>query len=158
MSTLGKVLAILNVFAALAFVCLAALAWGQRQAWTYAVFRHDLLIRGLPVDDQDKDVDGVPIAAQLGSDTLAKIFQSGQPVKTQVEEVKRKMEELRGQFAADEEQVRAQKLRAILRPLAHTEDERDSSRAAKLDELEAKFQDAVRAAPEGKAAPGKALE
>src|SRR5262249_4468813 len=159
MSTLGKVLAILNVIAALAFVCLAAVDWGQRQAWTYSAFRHERLVHGLPVDDKETDPDGVPIARQLGNDTLNKILGGGQLVKTQIEEVQRKQTELRSQIDGQaDEAAKAEKLRLILRPLAHTGGERDALRTAKLDELEAKFQSAFKAALEGKDAQEKPLD
>jgi hypothetical protein len=151
MSTLGKVLAILNSLAALAFIGLAAMSWGQRQAWSYAVFRHDLLVRGLPVDVDEKDADGYALANNLGADTLNKIFQSagGQPVKTQVEEVRRRQEQLRGEIEAADEKTQRQKLLEILLPLARTHGERDALRAAKVDELKTKFDDAFKPALEG---------
>lgn len=160
MSTLGKVLAILNVFAALALVCLAALDWGQRQVWTYAVFRHDLLLRGLPLDAEERDADGVAIADQLGNDTLTKLFAQagGQPVKTQVEEVRRKYDDFRRQMDAANEEGRAQKLREILLPVVRTGAERDALRNAKLEELEAKLQSEFKPALEGKDAQDHVLE
>jgi hypothetical protein len=163
MSTLGKVLAILNVFAALGLVCLAALDWGQRQAWSYAVFRHDLVLHGLPIDDKDTDADGVPTVAQLGDATLNKIFENagGQPVKTQVEEVQRKQRDLRGQIDAIDaanEAARAEKLRKILRPLVRTGGERDALDTAKPDKLEDLFQSAFKGALDGKDAQDKPLD
>jgi hypothetical protein len=54
MSLFGKILAVLNVLAAGAFVYLATMDWGKRQAWSYAAFRHDLALDGLPLDENDK--------------------------------------------------------------------------------------------------------
>src|SRR5262245_7402756 len=98
MSMLGKVLAILNVLAAIAFVALAATAWGKRPNLTYAVFRHELVITGLPVDETEADpIGNAAIVDQLGEKTLEDLFRSvgGQPVKTQREEVKRLHDKLR---------------------------------------------------------------
>src|SRR6516162_5064935 len=39
MSLFGKILAVVNIFAAAAFFYLVAADWGERQKWTYAVFR-----------------------------------------------------------------------------------------------------------------------
>ena len=36
-----------------ALVALFAMDYGKRQAWAYSVFRHDLLLQGLPLDDQE---------------------------------------------------------------------------------------------------------
>ena len=59
MSTLNKVLAILNVVVA-AILCLplAGLDYGKRQAWMFAVLREDFVLKGLPVDDNEKDAEG----------------------------------------------------------------------------------------------------
>jgi hypothetical protein len=40
MSALGKLLAVLNVLAAIAFVVIAGMDWGQRQRWAYAAYLH----------------------------------------------------------------------------------------------------------------------
>jgi len=58
MSLFGKVLAVLNVVAALAFMALLAMDYGKRKQWNYAVFRHDLAMEGLPVDEEDRTVRG----------------------------------------------------------------------------------------------------
>ncbi len=60
MSLLGKILALVNILAAVGFIYLAASDYGKRQQWSYAVYRHDLAINGLPLDEKEVDVDGVP--------------------------------------------------------------------------------------------------
>ena len=50
MTLLGKILAALNVLAALAFATLLVMAYGKRQAWSFAVFRHDVQLLGLPIE------------------------------------------------------------------------------------------------------------
>src|SRR5439155_16650851 len=88
MSLLGKILALINVLAAVGFIYLAASDYGKRKQWSYAVFRHELAIDGLPLDDQQKDVDDVPIVKNLKEPTLAQMFQgAGAPVSTQTDEV-----------------------------------------------------------------------
>jgi hypothetical protein len=88
MSLLGKILAIINVLAAAAFIYFAASDYGKRQQWSHAVYRHDLAINGLPLDDNQKDVDGNLLAKNLNQTTLNEIFQgAGTPVSTQQAEV-----------------------------------------------------------------------
>ena len=49
MSLFGKILALLNIFGALALVYLAMMDYGKRQAWAYSYFRHELFYKGLPL-------------------------------------------------------------------------------------------------------------
>jgi hypothetical protein len=103
MSLFGKILAILNVVAAIGFIYMAASDYSKRQQWSYAVFRHDLAMNGLPVDENQKDVDGNQIFKNLNQATLTDVFQQagGQPVKTQLEEVNKKKSEVIGKIDAE---------------------------------------------------------
>src|SRR5262249_6796367 len=58
MSLLGKILAIFNVLAAVAFFYVASIDWAKHEAWADAALQHDLVIQGLPVDDQERDAQG----------------------------------------------------------------------------------------------------
>jgi hypothetical protein len=49
----AKFLAFLNIIAAGGFVYLAAIDWNMRQAWSYEVFRQEVLLNGLPADQAD---------------------------------------------------------------------------------------------------------
>ena len=60
MSLVGKIFAILNVLAAIGFVIIAGMDYSQRHRWAYTVYRHQLLLDGLPIDDAEKDADGAP--------------------------------------------------------------------------------------------------
>src|SRR5262245_6408073 len=94
MTLFGKILAALNVLAAAAFAFLFLMAHGQRQTWSYAVFRHDLALQGLPLEGDQANL-GLPpdriLPQHLEEDTLKSAFRDsgGDPVKTQDEEVKR---------------------------------------------------------------------
>jgi hypothetical protein len=103
MSLFGKILAILNVVVAVIFIYLAAADYGVRRSWAYAVFRQDLEINGLPVDDKDIDVYGHVRANDLTQKTLQDVFQQagGQPVKTQVEELQNVQRSLQGKINGD---------------------------------------------------------
>ena len=60
MSLLGKVLALLNVLAAVGFFYLATADRAKRQSWAYAVYRHQLAIDGL-VDLDPLITHGLPL-------------------------------------------------------------------------------------------------
>lgn len=54
-SGLTIVLCILNVLAAVGFTVLLVLDYSKRQAWSHAVFMHDLKIVGLPLKDEQSE-------------------------------------------------------------------------------------------------------
>src|SRR5437660_1241166 len=88
MSLLGKILAVVNILAAIGFIYMAASDYGKRQQWSYAVYRHDLAIDGLPLDEKEMDVDGVPRVKNVNQATQTDMFQGmGTPVTTQLKEV-----------------------------------------------------------------------
>ncbi len=126
MSLFGKILAVLNVLAAICFLVVAGMDWAQRERWAYAVFRHDLLVEGLPIDAKEGDRDGSPRVDLLSDKTLAALFPSS-PVKTQTEEVERVRKLVQAKIdGADVPGTRGQKLARYLRALARTEQERES--------------------------------
>src|SRR3954471_9702623 len=101
MSTLGKILAVLNVLAAAAFFCLVALDWGMHRAWSRAVFQHDLVIQGLPVDDKQTDVDGQNVAGLITPGMLQQLVPGADTtIKTQEAEVSRRKDQLRAEVNA----------------------------------------------------------
>lgn len=74
---LAVVLIFLNILAALGFTLLLVMDYSKRQAWSYAVFKHDLGLMGLPL----KEEESVPSASrvvmprqELDSDQLKKAF------------------------------------------------------------------------------------
>jgi hypothetical protein len=131
MGIAGKILAVANVLAAIAFLCVAALDYGQRQSWSFAVMEQGLVINGLPVDLTDKDADGNPLM-----DSVSKRVQTdlGVDVQTQAEAAKRRQSNL--EAAAGDDPA---KLQAVLIPLAQTAGQRDAWRKlgdpAKLKEI-----------------------
>jgi hypothetical protein len=56
MTILGRVLLLINLAAAGAFAFLALLDHSKRLSWTHAVHLHDRAIEGLPVEDQQKEL------------------------------------------------------------------------------------------------------
>jgi hypothetical protein len=160
MSTLGKVLAVLNVLAAIGLFTVAALNYGQRQAWTTAVFQQDLLISGLPINETQVDVEGKPIVSQLGKGILQKLFSgAGEPVRTQLAEVKLRRDRLAQSIDSKEA------LQAVLLPLARSVSDRVELRAqiakGSLEDLkgpEGPFEAAFMEAMTGKDIQGKPFD
>jgi len=91
MSLFGKLLAIFNVLAAIAFICVGVLDYSQRQAWSFAVLRADWLIQGLPFDETEFTLDGDKRFEQLDTKALGDVFSNagGNPQPTQLAEVRR---------------------------------------------------------------------
>lgn len=133
MTILGKLLAIGNVLAAVGFLYLAASDWAIRHKWAYAVYRHELTLRGLPVDDQEADpTDDAPHVEKLSEKTLQDMFQQagGRPVSTQKADVER----ARGEFKSTidglgDEAAKRERFATVLLPLARTRGEREALRS-----------------------------
>src|SRR5438128_1180014 len=99
MSTLGKILAFLNVLFAIILLVFAAKDYGEARAARYAVFRHEMVVTGLPVDKDERRLDqpDEPIVEKLPPKVLADIFAGaeggpdlgGAPVATVMEELDR---------------------------------------------------------------------
>jgi hypothetical protein len=143
MSVLGKILAVFNILAAALFVYLAGLDYGKRQSWAYAVYRHELAITGLPLEEAvTEPIQNVRQADQLNEATLRDLSQAagGQVPKTQEEEVKRVHNALRDEVARqDGPAAKRNKLVEVLRPFKLSSLERhdldDKLRAPADDKL-----------------------
>src|SRR6516162_2435644 len=132
MSLFGKILAVVNIFAAAAFFYLVAADWGERQKWTYAVFRQDLLMGGLPIDENIQEEDGTKVVNKISDKTVEDLFRGlgAAGVKTQVAEIQSIQNKLRGEIeGAANDQERRDKLRNILVPLVRIGKERDDLNA-----------------------------
>ncbi|HLJ94216.1 MAG TPA: hypothetical protein VKU02_13595 [Gemmataceae bacterium] len=127
MSTLGKVLAILNVLAAIAFLCVAALDYGKRQAWMFAVLQEDFILRGLPVDEKEQDADGRPLVNLIGKRLQGQLFTGlSEPVKTQQEEAQRRHKALLAKIEeAGDPAQKKQIIASAIVPLAQSWGQRD---------------------------------
>jgi hypothetical protein len=138
MSLTGKILTILNVVGALAFLVAWLLDYGPRKDWPYAAYRADLLMNGLPLDAEQRDAQGLPLedksrdarrgsplAENVGEKTLKDLFPQS-PVRTQQEEVARVQQELKSRVssAGGVPQQMAEYAR-ILQPLAASNTQRE---------------------------------
>jgi hypothetical protein len=136
MSALGKILALLNVFAALLFTAVLVFDYGPRKNWSFVNWRWGLTREGLPTDDKETDAHGDKGVdafkdPQFGQPTLKK-YNLGANLDTQEKEFNRVKTEIQNKVgSADPVQVRVgkdtvtlttklQKLAWVLRPLANT--------------------------------------
>jgi hypothetical protein len=89
MTLLGRILALVNILAAIVFVYLAASDYSARRQAAYGVYRMDLQIDGLPLDDAEMDVDGRARVKDLTQNTQNDLFQQagGSPVTSQLQEL-----------------------------------------------------------------------
>jgi hypothetical protein len=128
MSLFGKILAFLNVFAVIGVLALMGMNYAKRQNWEFAVFRQDLMISGLPLDDKETDQLQQPIVSKIGEKTHQDLFRQvspSSPVSTQKEELDRVQGVLRGQFqSAGDKQKQIAALARILMPMADTIEQR----------------------------------
>jgi hypothetical protein len=128
MSVLGKILAFLNVLAAIGFICVAAMAYGKRQSWSHAVLRGDLMIHGLPLDAKEVDPEGQVLVDRVGEETQRQLFAQagGTPVATQeaeVERVRGRVNSFIGSAGTPPQQLG--QLARILMPFAETNSQRE---------------------------------
>lgn len=89
MSLIGKILAFLNLLGVVAFGYVASLDYSKQQSWKYANFQFDLVSSGLPLDARETDKSGEPIAERINPQALRELFPQGNPVSTQLDEIKR---------------------------------------------------------------------
>src|SRR5215831_9522262 len=97
MSLLGKVLAVLNVLAAAAFIWLVVADYSKRNAYAFSTQQADFMLNGLPLDAGELDVEQQKRAELVGKEMSNQLF-SGVPspkVKTQEEEIRQRYDSLR---------------------------------------------------------------
>lgn len=161
MGRAGKILAILNVLAAIGFLCLAVMDYGKQRAWTNLIFQEDLLLNGLPTDDKELDANGEIVANKIGKYALSQILTGNPPVVTQLAEVLDRQNKARAAVdqAGDDTKKRVV-LSNLLLPLASTYGEREELKRQingdPIDQLmgdSGPFKAAFREALEGSAVP-----
>lgn len=146
MGLFGKILAVFNVLAAMAFLGIIAADYSQRSQWSYSHFRHQIALHGLPVngDESNWRLPGRTIKSDLTTNSLNDIFANvlppyaGNPVKTQLDELTNLQASIKRDLdAATTVKDRADILAKYLVPLQTSGDERekviDQLRAAKDD-------------------------
>ncbi len=124
MSLPGKILAIVNVFAVVGVLVLLSMNYAKRLNWEFAVFREDLMINGLPLDDKETDQFQESIAAKIGPKTQQDLFRQASPttpVVTQQAELDRVKNLLDNSIrAAGDTPKQINQLAYILMPMADT--------------------------------------
>jgi hypothetical protein len=127
MSLPGKVLAGLNVLAALAFLYFGVTDWSRRQEWAYSVYRFELALDGLPLDESEADLEGTGRVGKLSDATVKQLLPSYAAAgKTQVAQVKDIHQVFRKEIDDADEGTKRSKLTNMLLPLARTLDEREA--------------------------------
>jgi predicted XRE-type DNA-binding protein len=134
MSLFGKILAVFNVLAAIAFFSIAAMDYSARSQWSYSHFRHQLALHGMPVDKHDDAwrLSGRTIQGDLTENSLKDIYQSvgGDPSVTQIEELNKLQAAIQNEVnnAPDIEAKRAVLARYLI-PIQNTGEDREKIRA-----------------------------
>jgi hypothetical protein len=131
MSLLGKILAIFNIFAVIGTLALLGMNYAKRQNWAYAVFRQDLMIHGLPLNQDETDNLQQQIVDKIGTKTQQDLFKQVSPptpVTTQEAEVDRVKTELENQYKSvgDDKKKQIFALAHILTPMADTIEQRQA--------------------------------
>jgi hypothetical protein len=127
MSTFGKILALLNIFGAIGLALFALVDYPKRRAWSHSVFRHELMLKGLPVAATTPDSEGDPIVEKLDNKTLEQVFAGtgGPRVKTQQAEVERVHRELQGKLGSGPPPEQIAQYARVLLPLSLNNIERE---------------------------------
>jgi len=89
MSIFGKILAVFNIFAVIGALALMGMEYGKRRAWQYAVFRQELMLKGLPVGKEETDKLEQKRAELIDEQAKKDLFGGVHPVTTQEDEVTR---------------------------------------------------------------------
>jgi hypothetical protein len=99
MSLFGKILAFLNILGAAALVYTGAMSYSKRQAGAYSVFLCELVLNGLPLDEEERTAKGQVVADLIGEKMQKELFPptaGGSPVTTQKAEMEALSQQLRG--------------------------------------------------------------
>jgi chromosome segregation ATPase len=148
MSLFGKILAIFNVLAAIAFLSVTVADYSKRTQWSYSHFRHQVLLHGLPVngDENSWRLPGRSIKSDLTANTLNDMFNGVMPpynapaVRTQVEELDALQGMIKNELqAAGSVQDKVAVLAKYLIPIQTTGEDR----AAVIEQLRAAKDDAA---------------
>jgi hypothetical protein len=148
MTLVGYLLAVLNVIAAGAFLYLSMMDYGVRQAWSYAVYRYELALDGLPVDQEDRDEKGQPRYLNM-NDELRRELTGSDKIETQEDGLEARRAEI--QQRIDDPSIKSSlplagdklpKYVEVLLPLARNAVEREALLAAREPTpLAARFND-----------------
>jgi hypothetical protein len=125
MSLYGKILAVLNIFGAAAFVYFAFADFAKRESWAYTNYVYDVVVAGLPLDDTEKDNRESPVVNYLTDETKTEWF-GADKVSTQIAEVDRVKNAINAKVDAQTDSpAQTVELARILTPFARHNDERE---------------------------------
>lgn len=134
MSLFGKVLAVLNNLAAVACLYLFLMDYSVRQAWSYANLRYEIALKGMPVDKDDRDVNGQPRYLDM-NETLARELVGNDKDFTQEDVLQSRRSDIQNKIEnAAIKGSKYEKYIDLLLPLATTAAEREDLLAYKYPE------------------------
>src|SRR5262245_56054198 len=74
MSPFGKILVFLNVLAAVAFFFVAMMDYAKRQTWADLALQREVQMQGIPLDENEPDIDGRPRVLDLRQSFVDGLF------------------------------------------------------------------------------------
>jgi hypothetical protein len=126
MGLYGKILAVLNALAAVAFLIFAGMVYGQRHSWEFTILNQDFLIRGLPVDDKEENAEGQVLKDLIGKEMRSRLgIQEG---LTQAEQARSRHDKLKSEVDALAGADKQKRLEEVMLPLAQNAVERANIR------------------------------
>lgn len=152
MSLFGKILAVLNVLAAIGFLALATMDYNRRSAWSQGHFHRELQLHGLPVDKDDPAfrIPGEAIVVDMSTGSMKAVFGDPNFPKTQSEAVQAALADLKTKYdAAANPAEKAKIVQMYLVPLQSRVDAREAVRQRTLTAKDAAAVDALFADLEG---------
>jgi hypothetical protein len=161
MSIFGKILAFLNILGMVFLFFMALMTYSRREAWMYANYRHDVALRGIALNREERDAQGNLVYLDMPKQMQKELFPT-EPVATQKEEVERVRKKLQKKVDdAGDPQKQSVVYATILLPLARTNAQREDLLSIRthladdnaVDKLKAEFKEAyVGAVKDNKAA------
>ena len=125
MSIFGKVLAFFNILGMVFLFFMALMTYSRREAWMYANYRHDVALKGIALNREERDAQGNLVYLDMPKQMQKELFPT-EPVATQKEEVERVQKKLQKKVndAGGQEQ-QSVKYATILLPLTRTNAQRE---------------------------------
>jgi hypothetical protein len=113
MPLFGKVLAGVNVVAAIGFIVLGVMDYDRRNAWAFSILQEEFIVKGIALDEEEMDADGRSVAALgAGRDMQKALFGgAGQSFRTQAAAAKNRHDSLADQIKnADDKVVKVKEI------------------------------------------------
>jgi len=133
MPLFGKVLAGVNVVAAIGFIVLGVMDYDRRNAWAFSILQEEFIVKGIALDEEEKDADGRSVAALSAGTNMQKALGAGS--RTQVEAVEKRYKAVKGEIEGAQGGAREIKTKEAVLPLARTSQEHYEIALAKANDF-----------------------